>query len=382
MAIAKHATLVTINPDNPSKEVSKNVWNADHIVTLGADENFVTAAQLVVIGNTSGTNTGDSAGHDGLALLAGRAGGQTLIGGTGTTDDLILRTTSGVGASGADMIFQTGNNGATEAIRILYNGNVGIGITAPTSRIHGVTTLSAATGDEVAYTLAYTTNKLTSGADTGLLIAMTDTASPGTSLPLNVTVDGVSKFRVSSSGAVTQSGDINMADTTGIRGSGSLWFAGLNSPSLVYFDAYTVYPQTVNQLSLGKSTRGWTKLYLNATNVETSGTHAVATIAQTYNQASGTAANTDFLINRTQTAVGSGAQLLIDAQVGGVSQWKASNVGNTTQVGSLTTGAPNTGTAGAWKLGTIVTGQVGLVLVTTQYIEVDIGGTLYKLATV
>lgn len=81
----------------------------------------------------------DHGGMDGLsdddhtqyALLAGRSGGQTLIGGTGTTDDLILRTTSGVGASGADMIFQVGNNGATEAMRILNSGNVGIGTNNP-----------------------------------------------------------------------------------------------------------------------------------------------------------------------------------------------------------------------------------------------------------
>jgi hypothetical protein len=54
-----------------------------------------------------------------------------VIGGTGTTDDLILQTTSGVGATGADMIFKGGNNGATEFMRILNSGNVGIGSTAP-----------------------------------------------------------------------------------------------------------------------------------------------------------------------------------------------------------------------------------------------------------
>jgi len=76
--------------------------------------------------------TGDD--HVGYALLAGRSGGQTLIGGTGTTDDLILRATTGVGASGSDIIFQVGNNGATEAIRILDTGFVGFNSSAPDSR--------------------------------------------------------------------------------------------------------------------------------------------------------------------------------------------------------------------------------------------------------
>jgi hypothetical protein len=51
-----------------------------------------------------------------------------LIGGTGTTSTLTLRSTSGVGAAGADIIFQTGNNGATEAMRILNSGRVGVNI--------------------------------------------------------------------------------------------------------------------------------------------------------------------------------------------------------------------------------------------------------------
>lgn len=54
-----------------------------------------------------------------------------VIGGTLTTSPLTLRSTSGIGAAGADIIFQVGNNGATEAMRILNNGNVGIGTTTP-----------------------------------------------------------------------------------------------------------------------------------------------------------------------------------------------------------------------------------------------------------
>jgi hypothetical protein len=34
-------------------------WNADHDIVLGGDENFVTDAEKTVLGNTSGTNTGD-----------------------------------------------------------------------------------------------------------------------------------------------------------------------------------------------------------------------------------------------------------------------------------------------------------------------------------
>jgi len=59
-----------------------------------------------------------------------------LIGGSGTTQTLILKTTTGVGAAGADMIFQVGNNGAKEAMRILNSGFVGIGLVAPTAVLH------------------------------------------------------------------------------------------------------------------------------------------------------------------------------------------------------------------------------------------------------
>jgi len=60
----------------------------------------------------------------------------TVIGGTGTTSTLTLRSTSGVGTTGADIIFQTGNNGATEVMRLQNGGNVGIGTSSPGGRFH------------------------------------------------------------------------------------------------------------------------------------------------------------------------------------------------------------------------------------------------------
>lgn len=65
-----------------------------------------------------------------------------------------------------------------------------------------------------------------------------------------------------------------------------------------------------------------------ATSTVTSGSVTSLEILRTYNQVSGTAANTDLLINRTETAVGSGAQLLIDAQVGGASKFSVDRLGS------------------------------------------------------
>lgn len=71
----------------------------------------------------------------------------TVIGGTGTTSTLTLRSTSGVGTTGADIIFQAGNNGATEVMRLQNSGNVGIG-RSPVYKldVNGVVSRSGDTG--------------------------------------------------------------------------------------------------------------------------------------------------------------------------------------------------------------------------------------------
>lgn len=66
---------------------------------------------------------------------------------------------------------------------------------------------------------------------------------------------------------------------------------------------------------------------VSGTNTATAGTNNTLALTPTYNQASGTAANTDLLINRTETAVGSGAQRLVSLQVGGAERFGVSNVG-------------------------------------------------------
>lgn len=56
-----------------------------------------------------------------------------VAGGTGTTSDLILQTTTGVGTTGSWMFFKVGNNGAVTAMEINDVGGVGIGTTGLTS---------------------------------------------------------------------------------------------------------------------------------------------------------------------------------------------------------------------------------------------------------
>ena len=124
-----------------------NAASALQVTAAGADNQ-------VLVGNTGGApswaNASTLAGqidhgsitglsdddHTQYALLAGRSGGQTLIGGTGTTDGLTFQTTSATGTTGADMHFLVGDNGATEALTILNSGYVGIGTAGPDERLH------------------------------------------------------------------------------------------------------------------------------------------------------------------------------------------------------------------------------------------------------
>lgn len=101
--------------------------------------NTTTANQILY---SSATNTlGGSANltYDGTTFATPVASHSTsltsplIIGGSGTTQSLTYKTTTGVGTTGADHIFKSGNNGATEIARMTNAGEFLVGKTAPTT---------------------------------------------------------------------------------------------------------------------------------------------------------------------------------------------------------------------------------------------------------
>src|SRR3990167_10177610 len=222
-----------------------------------------------------------------------------------TSGGILSWETVSTSPGGADTQVQYNAAGA-------FGGSANWTVDTTDFKIVQTATLDNATGNEVAYQLNYTTNKLTSGNDTGLLISMTDTTSPGTSLPLDIQVGLVSKFSVNNSGNVSSANIFNG----------------------VYYGTTGTASATITGKYTATSTGNHVIITPENAKTNTSGSSAILAITPTYNQASGTAANTDLLINRTQTAVGSGAQKLLDLQVSTASKFSVSNTGQTTITGA------------------------------------------------
>ncbi len=91
------------------------------------------AKQAALTFSTGLTNTANTITNN---LSVGVSGGQTAIGGTGITDVLSLKGTTGNGTLTSPAIQAlVGNNGGTTALTILNNGNVGIVTTSPSATL-------------------------------------------------------------------------------------------------------------------------------------------------------------------------------------------------------------------------------------------------------
>jgi hypothetical protein len=103
-------------------------------VSLGSNLNDLTISTGLNL-NSGSTYNGSTARTITNNVLTGVSGGQTWVGSTSTNSGVTYKTTTGIGATGADHIFVGGNNGATEFMRILNSGNVGIGTSTPSTRL-------------------------------------------------------------------------------------------------------------------------------------------------------------------------------------------------------------------------------------------------------
>jgi|GEM_PF-3730583 len=123
-------TVDTARLDVSSVTVQGNTFNgADQLLKLNSD------GKLPALDGSNLTNMAE-ADLTPYAKLSGRTPGQTLIGGWGVTDALTLQGTSGNGTLTSPAInFKVGNNGATNAVAVMNNGNVGINTTSPSARL-------------------------------------------------------------------------------------------------------------------------------------------------------------------------------------------------------------------------------------------------------
>ncbi len=238
-----------------------------------------------------------------------------------TNDSGFITSTvsSGLTFSGLTSNIALGSNylsgdGDDEGLFIDGNGKVGIGTSTPSTSFHISSMIDGGTVATIQNTVADLV------VDTSLLDLKFTDATDGHAMYLRG-VDGSDTVRWSFTrdGLVMTTGQsIETPILSG--GAANLTLRGRGS-SNTNVDTVTIEPVS--------------------TMTNTSGTRATLEILPLYNQTSGTAANNDLLINRTETAVGSGAQYLINAGVGGgsfVSKFNVSNIGAGYFAGNISAG--------------------------------------------
>lgn len=95
-------------------------------VTWSAQGNQLAANSISFNGNAVNTIQ---------TLNSSSAAATLVIGGGNASSSLMLQSTSGAGGTLDYIGFKVGNNGSTEAMRIIANGNVGIGTTSPYAKL-------------------------------------------------------------------------------------------------------------------------------------------------------------------------------------------------------------------------------------------------------
>lgn len=257
------------------------------------------------------------------------------VGGTGTQRDITLsaNTTAITARPGGNFakVIMIGSSASATGIMASLSGS-----------------LTSSSGTPVGLSITPTANQTSTAGYTALLVNPTETATgSGTKNLADFQVGGTSKTRIDNTGSHYLSTGaslttFNTSDETTNYERGRLYWnsnvltliaeaGGTGSFRNMQISANgTFINLTGSGVSMGRNgtTTNTTPVSLSSATTfgGSSGVQAGAYVAPTINQSS-TAGYTGLLVNPTETATGSGAKLLADFQVGGVSKAKIDNTG-------------------------------------------------------
>jgi len=225
--------------------------------TLGSTSVTATGTQLNYLSAATGTTgTASSSLVYSISPTFGTSITTPLVvGGATTTSSLVLQATSGVGTTGSNIDFLVGNNGATNAMRILNTGLIGVGATLPT---HTFTLGSPNTGIAI-YNNTDATNyeRLRMYWASNIFNIATEAGGTGTFRQLNLT-GGTRTIAIGGSNAfyeyvATTGGAINVSSITGTSTA---------SAGSINYDNVLA---TINQSGSGGYRARWTSIYEQGT---------------------------------------------------------------------------------------------------------------------
>jgi hypothetical protein len=197
--------------------------------------------------------------------------------------------------------------------------------------------MAAASGTDHSFQITPTYSQSGTGGSTDILVNRTETSlGSGVHLFIDCQVAGVSSFSVDHIGACKAhqltvnfggGGVINLGSNNSQINDSSGTLSINGGSGTTQFGFGTI---------LNMFDASGTRIYrLNpASVVASSGTTAIVALTPTYNQ-TGTAGSIDHLINRVETALGSGTHYFANYQVAGVSKYSVDHLGTALLAGSI-----------------------------------------------